>query len=76
MQVVNAHSVLDGVHAHLVGLTVDHATLDATTGQPDRKPGGVVVAAPGPLGRRRPSEFATPDHQCLLEQAAGLEIFE
>src|SRR5262245_38697356 len=57
---------------------MDVAALDAAAGQPCAKAVVVMVA---PLGRRqfrrrRPAEFAPPDHQRVIEHTPLLEVPE
>src|SRR5438128_709612 len=69
MQIVHMHLVLDGVPAVIVGLAVGHAASDAAAGQPHREAKGMVLAAVGAFGSRRPAKLAAPDDQRILEQA-------
>ena len=73
--------LLHGLEAAFVRGSVDVAALDAAAGQPHRETVVVVIAAVdlpgvGPLLRqldgRRAAEFASADHQRLVEQAALL----
>ena len=68
--------VLDDVEAEFVGLAEDDAGLDAAAGEPHREGVDVVVAADGVavLAHRRAAEFAAPDDQRVVEQAALLEV--
>ena len=79
VQIVDMHGVFDDVVAEFVGFAVDDAGLDAAAGHPDREAARVVVAAVVFAGQPalavdRPAKFAAPDHECIVEQTAPLEI--
>ena len=76
VQVVDVGLVLDAVEAEFVGLAVGDAGADAAAGEPHGEGVDVVVAAGlvAVFAHRRAAEFAAPDDQGLLEQAAGLEV--
>ena len=78
VQVVEVDAIADGAQAELVGGADDLAALDAAAGHPDREAVGVVVAAFGAAGAAvgdgTAAEFAAPDHQRGVEQAAGFEV--
>ena len=76
VEVVDLDLVLDGVVAVVVGGAVDGAAFDPAAGQPDGEAVGVVVAAVGSLRHRGAAEFAAPDDQGRVEQAARLEVLE
>ena len=68
----------DRRRAELVGHADAVAALDAAAGHPHGKAVGVVVAA-GALcvfGGRLAAEFASPDDQRFVEQAAPLQILQ
>src|SRR3981189_2252323 len=62
VQVVDVHRVLDGLVTEVVGPAVGDARLHAPTGQPEREPLVVMVAAVGVLAVWRAAELAAPDH--------------
>src|SRR5262249_35062049 len=66
-------AVRNGMKTDLVGRTVDHASLDASAGQPGTEALGMVVAAVG-LGAGRPAEFRAPDNNRLVEHSPSLEV--
>src|SRR6185503_1631839 len=78
LEVVDIDGVGDDVVAELVGFAVAHAALYAAAGHPEGEGVGVMVAAPlglvvdVALEERRASEFAAPDDQGVVEQAALL----
>src|SRR5262249_47360737 len=80
VQVMDVDAVVDGVHAELVGRAVHQTALDAAAGQERGEAGMMVIAAGlailGGLSVRRAAEFAAPDDQGLIEQAAPLEVAE
>src|SRR5262249_4505853 len=78
VQVVDVDRMVDGVHADLVGGAVHDSALDAAAGKEGGEAGVVVIAAGlAVLGRLRvggAAEFAAPDHERVVEQAAALEV--
>ncbi len=78
VEIVRVDLVLDGGGAELVGLAVDRAALDAAARHDDGERAGVVVptrifgavAVAGGFA----AEFATPDDERGIEEAALLEI--
>src|SRR2546423_1663570 len=74
MKIVDAHRILDGLVAELVGGAVSDTLLDAAAGKQKGKPFDVVVAPAASLGHGRAPEFAAPDDQRFVQHAALLEI--
>ena len=75
-EVVHRTLVLDNVVTVLVGGAGNSAAPDAAAREPDGEPEGVVVAAVGALGEGGPAEFAGPNDECFVEEAARFEVFE
>ena len=65
---------LDGAEADLVGRADNASTLDAAAGHPHGKPQVVMIAALAALGFGRTSEFAAPDDERTVEQAAPFQV--
>ena len=59
--------------AQFVGAAVGEPALDAAAGHPDGEAVDVMIAADA-LAHRRAAEFAAPDDQRVVEQAALLEV--
>src|SRR5262245_29844536 len=78
MQVVHVRAILDGIETKLVRLADDRARLHAATRKPHGKGVYVMVAAGSVaiFAHGRAAEFADPDHQCVLEKAAGFQILD
>ena len=82
LQVVDVDLVLHAGEAHLVGLAELEAALHAAAGHHDREAVGIVVAPEdlalgrAALAERRAAEFAAPDDERVLEQAAFLEVVD
>ena len=79
VQIVDGHRVADDVVAEIVGLADRLTAFDAAAGHPDREAARMVVAAvvvggQFPLGVDSAAEFAAPDDQRVLEQAALLQV--
>ena len=76
VQVVHVDLVFHHVEAQVVRLSQGSAGADAAAGQPHGEGVGMVVAAVGfgPLDHGRATEFATPEHQGLVQQPSLLEI--
>ena len=63
----------DGFEAEFVGRAVGEPAFEAAAGHPHGVAVGIVVAAVAAFGNRRAPEFAAPDHQGGIEQAAALQ---
>lgn len=74
VQIVERADALDCMNTHFVGRAVDRPAADAAAGQPDRETLGMVVAPITSGSMRRMTELAGPEHQCLVEQTACLQI--
>src|SRR5262245_40832225 len=75
VQVVDADAIDHRLVAELVGLAVVHAALRPAAGEPVGEGVRIVVAAGAALlHQRQAAEFAAPDHERLVEQAAGVKI--
>src|SRR5688500_8137680 len=72
---MNVDTIFDGVPAVLVSCTVSEPTLHAPACQERAESEGLMLAAILVLGCGCAADLPTPDHQCLIEQAAGLEVF-
>src|SRR5262249_13315885 len=68
--------ILDGAVTVLIRGPDHSASLDTATRHPDGKRVSVVIASVHPFRNRQTAEFAVPDDQSRLEQAARLEIFD
>src|SRR6185436_16279353 len=80
VQVVNMHGLLDGLVAKLVGGAVNVSTLHASTGKPQGKAVGIVVASGalavarfGQFDDRCSAELAAPEDQSFVQQASLLQ---
>src|SRR5262245_40228000 len=79
VQVVDVDRVLDHVVTEVVRLPIRDPRLDSTAGQPDGEAPRVVVAAvvvgrQPALAVHSPAELPAPDNQCVLQEAALLEV--
>ena len=74
VQVAVIVRILHRLVPDLVGRSVDRAALHASAGEPRGKAAGVVIAPGGILRPRRSAELAGPDHQCLVEHPALLQV--
>ena len=59
-----------------VGRAVAGAAADAAAGEPDGEAVGVMVAAVFALGGGRAAEFAGPEDERAIKQAAALQVGE
>lgn len=75
-EVVDGGDILERLVAELVGRAVGGAALHAAAGHPQAESERVVVAPVGSLGKWRATEFASEDHQRLVEHAALFEVGE
>ena len=76
MDVVNVESVLDGTHTHRVGRSVSQATTNTATRHPNGIAAHMMITAIGSGAVRRPSHFAGPHNQRVVEQSAPFEIHD
>ena len=76
MEIKDLSHILHGMHADVVGRTVGQAAFQAPTRHPDREGGLVVVATIRLRSVRRAAKLSRPNHQCLFQQASGLQVLE
>ena len=74
VQVMHIHPILNGMYADIISGSVSQPPFDPTPGHPDRKSGVVVIAPFGPLSRRGPTKFSTPENQGFFKHSAGLQV--
>src|SRR5579885_1103213 len=70
VNVAEVNGLLDGAEADGVGGADDLAPLDAAAGQPHGEAEVMMIAALAAVGFGRPAEFAAPEHERGVEQAA------
>ena len=80
VEVMHVHRVLHHVVAEVIGRAEHKPRPDAAASHPDREAARMMVATEVPLTDLAlrisgPSEFPAPDHQRVVEQAAGLQVF-
>ena len=80
MEVVHVHWVRHDVVAEVIGLTEHEPRFNSAAGHPDRETTWMMVAAEVILSYFAlriggPSKFPAPNHQRVVEQAAGLQIY-
>lgn len=71
VEIADVAAIDGGLVSDVVGLTVADASLDASAGQPVREALRVVIAAFGALGDGLASEFASPNDEGLVQEAAA-----
>ena len=76
MEIMDVHLVPDRTKTKIISLPVSHSTTDSTPRKKHGKPVVVVITPVAILRHGCSSEFSTPNHQSVLEQAATLEIPE
>src|SRR5687767_9162435 len=69
-------SIFNGVKANLVGRTMHDAPFQAAAGHPNGEPEDVMVPPVGILRARSTAKLAREDDKRLVEQPAGVQIFE
>ena len=79
VEVVYMHAILDDIVTEVVGLAVGRALVDAGAGHQYREAARMVVAAVVGLRERAlrvgcAAEFAAPDDERIVEQAALLKV--
>ena len=75
-EVIDSLHLLHGVVAEVVGFAESHAATHAAACHPDAEAVGIVVASVAALGEESAAEFASPDDERAVEQAAGFEVFD
>src|SRR3954471_22688311 len=76
VEVMNVDALFDGAQADLVRSADDTAGLRAAAGHPHAEAPGIVIASEAFFVEGRPSEFAAPDDERLIEQAARFQVGE
>ena len=76
MEVVAIGWVLGRLVRPLVAGTVNDAPFDSAAGQPGGERKRIVVAALAPLAAGHAAKLGGPDHDGVVEQAAGLQVLE
>ena len=76
MDVVDVGAFFGGAQAHGVGGADDLSAFDSAAREPHRKAMRIMIAAVAAFAHRHASEFAAPDDQGGVEQAAGFEVFQ
>ena len=76
VEVVDVDAFLDGVKAKIIGGPDGLATAHTAAREPQGEAGGVVVASVPLLGHGGATELPAPDHERVVEEAAGLEVGE
>jgi hypothetical protein len=74
VQVMNVQSILNGVQADFIRCPDGPAILHAASRHPHAEAIRVVVSTVPFFAPGRPSEFATPNDQRLLQRASAFEI--
>ena len=79
VQIVHGYLVLDHVVAVFIGRAVNRSAFDSASREPHRETVRMVIP-PETVARslrcRRAAEFSSPDHQCLVEQPARLQVLQ
>ena len=74
VDIVGIKAHFGGLDAEFVSRAEDLAAFHAAAGHPHTETVGVVVAAVIALGEGRAAEFAAPDYEGGIEQAAAFEV--
>ncbi len=81
LKIMNMYFVFGDVETDIVGLTDGLASFDSSASQPHAERKRMVIASfiarlagSSHLHHRRPPKFSTPDHECIFEQPALLQI--
>ncbi len=76
MDISEVDAVLDGMQADGIGGSKHLAAADAASGHPHAEPEIVVIPPAAGFRFGRPTEFASPQHQCRIQQAATTQVPE
>ena len=74
VDVVDVHLVFRRIKAEVVGGADGLATFDSASGHPHGEASGVVVPSIAFFAHRGTAEFATPDDEGFVEEAALFEV--
>ena len=74
MPIMNVALAFDSFVAIFISGSMAKATLDATACHPGRETFIVVVATVAVLGVGRPTKLSGPNHQCIFQHSALLEV--
>ena len=74
MQVMHRADVFDGMHSQVIGRSVNRTPFDATSGKPDRKPFGMMVASVASRRMRSSTKFTRPDNQRLFKKSSLFQV--
>ena len=79
LEIMHMDGILDNVESKIVRRAVRHTALDASAGHPERECPSVMIApvvliARATLRIDRAAEFATPDHERVVQHPALLEV--
>src|ERR1051325_11084125 len=75
VNIVHVRSALHSFQADFVRAAVNRAALDPAASKPHAEPRRVMIAATAPfLAHWSSPEFATPDHERVLQQTSALQI--
>ena len=78
MPIMGVHATIHGLVSQFIGGTVHISRFDTSTGQPNRKTVGVMIAPVIILQRsltiHRAAKFPATDYQGVIEESALLEI--
>ena len=68
MQIVDMDGIFDGIEAEVIGLAIDHTSLETAACHPNAEGSIVVISAVvSTLDHRCATELAPPDHQRVFE---------
>ena len=71
VEVVDVHSIFNGVESDFVSGADDLSALDASAGHPHGEAGGVVVASVTFFGHGGAAKFSSPDDQCIVQKSSA-----
>src|SRR5579862_5379822 len=74
MQVVDGDAVLDGFESEFVSRAIRQAAFESAARGPHGEAVGIVIASRAALRYGRTAEFAAPDNDRFVQQAAALQI--
>ena len=80
VQILNVNGILGDVVAEVVGRSVGRSRLHSSAGHPDGETARMMVATclgavPFSLAGDATTEFAAPDYESVIEQAAKFQVF-
>lgn len=80
VKIIDMNRVVDGIPTELIRLSISHSPFNSSSSHEDRESKRMVITAcigwpSGPIfTERSATKFASPDNECLVQQASLFQI--